>query len=249
MAIQQFDAFGNYTGGYGLLDDQETEEERRRRLAKEAGETLVGKTEVETYADGSQTRTTTQEIPAGQGIQVAGPMDPAVFDRMIQAESGGQQFDRQGGVLTSPKGALGVGQVMPATAAQPGYGVPSIFELAERRGIAVPSRDPAGASQLLANPELNREFAQNYANAMNQRFGQQGGVAAYNAGPGRVQSNMQANAGQLNPQALPQETQGYLGQVLGGIRRGASAVANAIIPSAQAATPPAAGPVDPAEAL
>jgi ketosteroid isomerase-like protein len=251
MAIQQFDAFGNYTGGYGLLDDQETEEERRRRLAREASNTLIGKTELETYADGSQTRKITQEIPAaqpvGQGIQVAGPMDPAVFDRMIQAESGGRQFDRQGGVLTSPRGALGVGQVMPATAAQPGYGVPSIFDLAERRGITVPSRDSAGASQLLANPELNREFAQNYATAMSQRFGQQGGVAAYNAGPGRVQSNMQANAGQLNAQALPQETQGYLDRVLGGIRQGASAVANAIIPSAQAATPAAAGPVDPAE--
>jgi len=252
MAIQQFDAFGNYTGGYGLADPLETEEERRRRLAKEAGDTLVGKTEVETYADGSQTRKITQEIPAaqplGQGIQVAGPMDPEVFNRMINAESGGQQFNRQGGVLTSPKGALGLGQVMPSTAAQPGYGVPSIFDLAERRGIAVPSRDQAGAAQLLANPELNREFAQNYANAMNKQFGQQGGVAAYNAGPGRVQSNMAANQGQLNAQALPQETQGYLGKVLGGLRQGASAVANAIIPSAQAATPPAAGPVDPAEA-
>ena len=43
---------------------------------------------------------------------------------MIQAESGGQQFNPQGGVLTSPKGALGVAQVMPETGANPGYGIP-----------------------------------------------------------------------------------------------------------------------------
>ena len=208
----------------------ETEEERRKRLGLPALGDVVASTEIKTYGDGTSEQITKQTMPA----PAAGPVDPETFNRMIQAESGGQQFNRQGGVLTSPRGALGVGQVMPATAAQPGYGVPSIFDLAQQRGIAVPSRDPAGAAQLLANEQLNREFAQNYATAMTQRFGQQGGVAAYNAGPGRVERNMAVNAGQINPQQLPGETQGYLDRVLGGVKRGAQAVVNAVIPSAQA---------------
>jgi soluble lytic murein transglycosylase-like protein len=99
---------------------------------------------------------------------------------------------------------------------QPGYGVTNIFDLAQQRGVPVPSRDQAGAQQLLGNEQLNREFGQNYFNAMQQRFpGQpEASVAAYNAGPGRVGQNMQANAGQLNPSQLPNETQAYIQKVL-----------------------------------
>ena len=115
--------------------------------------------------------------------------------------------------MTSPKGALGVGQIMPTTAMDPGYGVQNIFDLAASRGINVQNRDRATAEQLLRDENLNREFGRNYYNAMNQRFGEQGGVAAYNAGPGRVGRNIQQNQGQLNVGQLPQETQGYLQKV------------------------------------
>jgi len=136
------------------------------------------------------------------------------FNRMIQVESGGRQTDAQGKILTSNKGALGVAQVMPTTAMQPGYGVPSIFDLAQKRGIPFQNRDRATAEQLLANKDLNQEFGQNYYNAMSKRFdGGPGSVAAYNAGPGRVSENMARNQGQLNVAQLPQETQGYLQKV------------------------------------
>jgi len=136
------------------------------------------------------------------------------FDRMIQAESGGRQTDAQGRVLTSNKGALGIAQVMPTTAMQPGYGVMNIFDLAQKRGIPFQNRDRATAEQLLGNQNLNREFGQNYYNAMNTKFdGGPGAVAAYNAGPGRVSQNMAQNQGQLNVGQLPQETQGYLQKV------------------------------------
>ena len=158
-----------------------------------------------------------QTAPQPAPVQTAPqPMAPdQTYNRMIQAESGGQQYNPQGGVLTSPKGAMGVGQVMPSTAMQPGYGVPSIFDMAQQRGMPVPARDQATAQQLLGNPELNRDFGQTYYNAMQQRFPGQpaAAVAAYNAGPGRVGQNMQANAGQLNVAQLPQETQGYLQKV------------------------------------
>jgi soluble lytic murein transglycosylase len=128
------------------------------------------------------------------------PVAPsAVFDRMIQAESNGQQFNPQGGVLTSPRGAQGMAQIMPSTAANPGYGV-----------------RPATPEEI-ATPEGNRAFGERYYQGLLQHFGgdEQKAIAAYNAGPGRVQQNMQANGGQLNVAQLPQETQGYLRKVQG----------------------------------
>ena len=206
------------------LNAYETEEERRRRLALEQEQNTPVKQTI-----------TTDPVTGAQKVKIEGsaynlstanPATPTVsapvapqdiYGRMIQAESGGRQFNPQGGVLTSPAGALGVGQVMPATAAQPGYGVTNIFDLAQQRGVAVPSRDTAGAQALLGNEQLNREFGQNYFNAMQQRFPQNpnAAVAAYNAGPGRVGQNMQANAGQLNTSQLPDETQAYIQKVMG----------------------------------
>jgi hypothetical protein len=211
-----------YTDPYGQ-DTYETEEERRRRLAAEAEANMPTKQTI-TYdnktgaqkvkIEGSATNLSSMN-PATP--TVAGPVNPDdTYQRILQAESGGRQFNAQGGVLTSPKGAMGVGQVMPATAMQPGYGVPNIFDLAQQRGVPVPSRDTAGAQQLLGNEQLNREFGQNYFNAMQQRFPQDpnAAVAAYNAGPGRVGQNMQANAGQLNTAQLPNETQAYIQKVM-----------------------------------
>jgi hypothetical protein len=215
-----------YNPEYGMpyetdVNAYETDEERRKRLEREAaqrGNTEVSSTTVKSYQDGSQEQVVKTQIPAAAPVVTAPVAPQDIYNRMIQAESGGRQFNAQGGVLTSPKGALGVGQVMPATAAQPGYGVTNIFDLAQQRGMPVPSRDEAGARQLLGNEQLNREFGQNYFNAMQQRFpGQpEASVAAYNAGPGRVGQNMQANAGQLNRGQLPAETQAYIAQVLGG---------------------------------
>lgn len=160
----------------------ETEEERQRRLAAEAAQA--------------------QAAPQPAAAQ---PVDPAqIFQRMLQVESGNRQFTPQGQVVTSPRGAIGVAQIMPETAMQPGYGVKNIFDLAAERGMAVPTRDRPTAIRLLANEQLNRQFGENYFNAMNRQFGTQGAVAAYNAGPGRVQRGG----------TLPAETQNYVRQVM-----------------------------------
>jgi hypothetical protein len=213
-----------FTDPEGYMADRlgfETEEERRKRLEREAaqrGNTEVSSTTIKSYADGSQEEVVKTQIPAAQQ-QVTAPVNPNdTYNRMIQAESGGRQFGPDGQVLTSPKGAMGIGQVMPSTAMQPGYGVPSIFDMAEQRGMPVAQRDEATARQLLGNEQLNRDFGQGYFNAMQQRFPTDpaASVAAYNAGPGRVGQNMQANAGQLNRSQLPAETQAYLQQTIGG---------------------------------
>ena len=92
-------------------------------------------------------------------------------------------------------------QIMPATAANPGFGV-----------------QPATPEEI-ATPEGNAAFGQRYYQGLLQHFGgdQAKATAAYNAGPGAVQKNMQANAGQMNTRQLPQETQNYLQKVLGAV--------------------------------
>lgn len=220
MPYTDFDSMGNYLGGYGLTDGYETEEERRKRLEKEAANTLVGKTEVQTWADGSVTRKITEELPPttsplGQGVTPVAPDD--LYQRLRQVESGNRDFTPSGQPVTSPAGAMFAGQVMPSTAAQPGFGI-----------------RPAQAQ----TPDEYNRVSREYFDAMLQRYGgdQQKALAAYNAGPGRVDRNIAANQGQMNVAQLPGETQGYLGKILGGVR-------NALIPSAQAAE----APVDPAE--
>jgi hypothetical protein len=199
----QYDQMGN------LIGDFETEEERRRReelAAKEIAQTV----EVKTYGDGRQVQTTTQQLP-----QAAGPVSPDTFARMQQVESGNRDFDAQGRPITSSAGAMFRNQVMPSTAAQPGYGI-----------------RPAQSQ----TPEEYNRVGQEYYQAMLKQFGgdERAAAAAYNAGPGRVQQNMAANQGQLNPAQLPQETQGYLDKVF----RGAGQAVTNMFPSAQAGTLP-----------
>jgi len=94
----------------------------------------------------------------------------------------------------SPKGATGLMQIMPSTAVDPGFGVPSIFTIAKSRGVELPDvskMDPKErtkvAQSLLNNPELNAEFGSRYRAGMERRFGTpELAAAAYNAGPGRV---------------------------------------------------------------
>ena len=116
------------------------------------------------------------------------------YNRILQAESNNQDYDAQGRPITSPKGAMFAGQVMPSTAANPGFGI-----------------KPA-ASQ---TPEEYNRVSSEYYQAMLKKYGgdEQKAVAAYNAGPGTVDRNLAANKGQLNVAQLPKETQTYLGKV------------------------------------
>jgi hypothetical protein len=223
----QYDELGNYLG------DWETEEERKKR-EEELANTAVRTQEIKTYGDGTVERVTKEEMPGGGVMapavqqvaiqpvqrtavrQPVAPISPDTFARMQQAESGNRDFDAQGRPITSSAGAMFRNQVMPSTAANPGYGV-----------------RPAQSQ----TPEEYNRVGQEYFQALLKQFGgdEQKAVAAYNAGPGRVQQNIAANQGQLNPAQLPRETQGYMDKVLGGVGR----VVNAVMPSAQAGTLPA----------
>jgi soluble lytic murein transglycosylase len=179
------DIMGNFTGGPAVPDDMPD------------------------Y--GAVSTATTQAITTPEIKTNLIPEQSTTYDRMLQAESGNRDYDAQGRPMTSPAGAMFASQVMPATAAAPGYGV-----------------RPAQAQ----TPEEYNRVGREYFQALVNKFGgdEQKAAAAYNAGPGRIQQNINQNNGQMNVAQLPRETQGYLQKI-------GQAVGN-MIPSAQASTLP-----------
>ena len=115
-------------------------------------------------------------------------LDPAIFTRMIETESSFNPNARN-----SRTGATGLGQVMSATAQDPGFGV-------------TPLRDRLDAAE-------NLRFSAEYLSAMVRRYDgdYRKALAAYNAGPGTVD-----RVGGIPEIA---ETQDYLAKVLGGPMR------------------------------
>jgi soluble lytic murein transglycosylase-like protein len=95
------------------------------------------------------------------------PLDLAIA--VANEESGGNQYNASGGILTSSAGALGVMQLMPATAA--GLGVdPTDMTQNVDGGVRY-------LSQLLAEFDGNQTLA----------------IAAYNWGPGNISKNGMSN--------------------------------------------------------
>ena len=132
-----------------------------------------------------------------------------VWARMIGRESGGRQFGADGQPLTSPKGAVGVSQVMPDTAP----------EAAKLAGL------PFDENRYRTDPQYNAALGRAYFDEMVRQFGDPArAAAAYNAGPGRVREAIQkGGANWLS--LLPAETRDYVAAVIGG--GGASVVVDA----------------------
>lgn len=121
-----------------------------------------------------------------------GPTPSALFATMQRLESGGQRYGKDGKLLTSPKGALGENQVMPATIKDPGFGV-------------TPARDES--------PDEIARVGREYLDKMYQRYqNPELALAAYNAGPGALDKILAKaqKAGVDWRTILPQETQEYL---------------------------------------
>ncbi|SLK03721.1 transglycosylase SLT domain-containing protein [Novosphingobium mathurense] len=122
-----------------------------------------------------------------------------IFQKMIGAESNGQQFAPDGQPLTSPAGAIGIAQVMPGTAP----------EAAQLAGL------PFDENRYRTDPQYNAALGKAYFEKQLSDFGDPAkAVAAYNAGPGAVQKAV-SQGGENWLQRLPAETQNYVGKVLG----------------------------------
>lgn len=140
------------------------------------------------------------------------PSDDDLFPKLLVAESRGQHFKPTGEVLTSPKGATGIAQVMPATAPEAAKlaGVEWNPELFGRSRTGDPARDKEAE-------DYNRKLGQAYYNEQKRTFGDPHvAAAAYNAGPGAVRAAQQKAAvnGGSYLDYLPKETQGYVSSLM-----------------------------------
>jgi len=119
-------------------------------------------------------------------------LDPALLEASILQESSGNPS------AVSPKGAIGLGQILPSTAAKPGYGV-----------------TPFDPSKPLDDPGESIRFMADYTSQMLKRFDGniEHALAAYNWGPDATE-NWIKNGGKFDD--LPEETRNHIDKVKAG---------------------------------
>lgn len=132
-------------------------------------------------------------LPAPQSQQVEAERTGAVIPRMQAitgfAESRNREYNADGSRVTSPKGARGLMQVMPATAGDPGYGL--------KASNGTPADDARLGREYLA------KMMQVYGNDPAKAW------AAYNWGPGNLDKAIKARGSNWLA-AAPQETRDYV---------------------------------------
>ena len=136
-------------------------------------------------------------IYAEMGEYVPSPvpswLTPEVLDSVMMTESGGDPN------AVSPAGALGPFQIMPATAANPGYNTQPITEAD------------------ILDPVKSRMFAQQYLSGIQEQYPHYTPaqvLQAYNAGPGRMAAFLSGKGEPLAP-----ETIAYAEKVLSGVQQ------------------------------
>ena len=136
-------------------------------------------------------------IYAEMGKYVPSPvpswLTPEVLDSLMMVESGGNPK------AVSPAGAQGLYQIMPATAANPGYNTQAITEAD------------------ILDPVKSRMFAQQYLSGIQEQYpdyAPEQVLQAYNAGPGRMEAFLSGEGKPLAP-----ETIAYANKVLSGVQQ------------------------------
>ena len=168
------------------------------------------------------------------------PPTPQLPDpqRLLQAMITVESVGKPGAV--SDKGAVGLMQVLPSTAMNPGFGLPNVFDFAQQMGTQVGRRNEAEAKRLLADPTVGAAYGQRYMDAMLQRYNGnlEYALAAYNAGPRRIDKWLAAGA---DFNKLPKETREYIPKVLAALSPAGAAPAAGGAPATPAIPAPAAG--------
>lgn len=123
----------------------------------------------------------------------------ALMPALFQQESGNNHRDSNGNLIRSPKGASGVAQIMPATAAKPGYGMKPI-----NLQTSTAEEQKAWATEYIGRIADKHNFTVPQA------------LAAYNAGPGAVETAIAKakKSGGNFLSYLPKETQNYVPSIL-----------------------------------
>lgn len=122
---------------------------------------------------------------------------PQLFDRVIQQESRGKQFNAKGNPLISSKGAVGISQIMPGTA----------YDAAKAAGL------PFDPRRIYTDQAYNAALGKAYLGKMQQKYGDDTtALIAYNWGPGNTDRWLKAG-GDISK--LPAETKNYIKKILG----------------------------------
>lgn len=151
-------------------------------------------------------------------------LNPTQFDKLwnglIHQESGGRQTSAQGAPVTSPKGAIGIAQVMPETAKY----------VAKKNGI------PWDESRYKNDAAYNENLGKLYFQEQLQDFGGDvaKALAAYNAGPGSASSGRGVRGAMAKAEKagrpddwlsfMPAETRNYVPSILSRMDRGEGVV-------------------------
>ena len=146
--------------------------------------------------------------PAAPLVGIGGIDTNKLFDSLLLTESNGQQFKADGSVVTSPKGATGIAQVMPATGP----------EAAKLAGL------PWDEARFKGDVEYNKALGRAYFTQQLKTFEDPAkALAAYNAGPGATRDAIAKAEKAGNPASwlsfLPKETQDYVPKTLGRVGR------------------------------
>lgn len=141
------------------------------------------------------------EPPRGvtrERTSVTAPAGVEALLKMIeQKESGGRDYDKYGRLLTSPAGAQGRMQVMPATSRDPGFGI-----------------RPAKEGDVEDLARVGREY---YTKMLDRYQDPKIAAIAYNWGPGNTDKWLSAGA---DMSRLPAETRNYVANMReGGVAR------------------------------
>jgi hypothetical protein len=140
--------------------------------------------------------------PSGAAPSAAGaaPEFDGLFAAVVHQESRGKHTGESGGLLTSPKGARGITQVMPKTGVDPGYGVKPLQNETQEEYV---------------------RFGRDYLSAMLREFDGDTpkALAAYNAGPGRVKALIKKHGEDWLKKA-PAETREYVEKIGGRVGLG-----------------------------
>jgi hypothetical protein len=136
--------------------------------------------------------------PQSNNLQAPANSPADLFSRVIQAESQGQQLNKNGNPLISPKGAVGIAQVMPKTGP----------EAAKLAGV---EWDP---KRFYMDAEYNAALGNAYLGHMQKKYNNDlFALMAYNWGPGNVDRWIK---GGMKPAQVPGETRAYVARILGG---------------------------------
>jgi soluble lytic murein transglycosylase-like protein len=171
----------------GALRIAEQLAQRRTGAARDALQQRIADARVQAEAGAGRAPRFATRLPDAWRPIVAGAaqqhgVPEGLARELIGLESGGNAG------AVSPAGAVGPAQIMPATARAPGFGLPPLSE--------ADLRDPAKAIP----------WGMRYLAALRDKYGgdMRLALAAYNAGPGRVDDHLRTG------QPLPAETRRYV---------------------------------------